>query len=63
MYSIHIVGPIELVQHFAYRGVHICARALLELLLIWFGYIARLSQGEERYVLLVQMISTCLRGA
>jgi hypothetical protein len=39
-------GPSDLVQHFAGR-VHIGARALLDiLLLIWFGYIARLSQCE-----------------
>jgi hypothetical protein len=38
-------GPPELVQHFRYiGGVHNGARALRVLNLIWFGYIARLSQ-------------------
>jgi hypothetical protein len=37
-------GPTELVQHFACREVHIGARALLDIKLEWFGYIARLSQ-------------------
>ncbi len=40
-----------LVQHFAYKGSHIGARALLDIQLIyqllWFGYIARLSQWVE----------------
>jgi hypothetical protein len=33
--------------------------------MIWFGYIARLSKWEEGGggISLVQMISTCLRGA
>ncbi len=37
-------GLTELVQHFAYGGVNIGARALLEILLVWFGKITRLSQ-------------------
>jgi hypothetical protein len=39
-------GITELVQHFHsfIGGVHIGARALLDINLIWFGYIARLSQ-------------------
>jgi hypothetical protein len=44
---------------------HIGVIALLDIHLIWFGYIARLSQWGERDVLLVQIISTCrhwLRG-
>jgi hypothetical protein len=40
-------------------GVHIGARALLYIYLIWFGYIVRLSGGD---ILLVQLISTCRRG-
>ncbi len=41
--------PTELVQHFAYRGkgVHIGASALLNMELIWFGYIAHLSQWGQ----------------
>jgi hypothetical protein len=35
-------GPLRLVQHFG--GVYIGARSLLDIKLIWFGYIARLSQ-------------------
>jgi hypothetical protein len=43
------------------EGVYIGARALLDISLIWFGYIARLSQwGGGGHILLVQMISTCL---
>ncbi len=38
-------GPLEIVHHFRFKGgVHIGARALHVLNLIWFGYIARLSQ-------------------
>jgi hypothetical protein len=51
----------DLVQHF-----HIAARALLDINLIRFRYIARLSHwggGEEEGILLVQIISTCLRCA
>ncbi len=39
------------------------ARALLDINLIWFGYIARISQWEGGGILLVQIISTCLRCA
>ncbi len=50
-------GPPELVQHFRFiGGVHIGARALHVLNLMWFGYIAR---GN----FLVQIISTCPRYA
>ncbi len=41
--------------------VHIGARALHVLNLIWFGQISRLSQWEETGNFLVQMIFTCLR--
>ncbi len=41
--------------------VHIGVRALNVLNLIWFGYIARLSQWGGGGNFLVQMISTCLR--
>ncbi len=45
--------PTELGQHFRLWGqVHIGARALLDIKLIWFGYIARLSQdvGHEQMI-------------
>jgi hypothetical protein len=55
-------GPTKLVQNFAYRGFHIGARALLVILfdiVLWFGYITRLSQsGGEGGILLIQKIST-----
>jgi hypothetical protein len=56
-----IRGTTELVQHFRLLGgVHIGARALLDINLIWFD-MARLSQwGGGGCFLLVQMISTCL---
>jgi hypothetical protein len=38
------------------------ARAPLDILLIWFGYIARLSQCGGGGNLLVQIIPTCRRG-
>jgi hypothetical protein len=41
-------------------GGHIGASAPHVLNLIWFGYIARKSQGEERVNFLVQMISSGL---
>jgi hypothetical protein len=56
-------GPTELVQHSAHGGVPIGARALLDILLIWLGYIDRLSQWRRGGYLLVQTVSTCLRGA
>ncbi len=34
---------------------------MLDINLICFGYIARLPSGEEEGILLVQLISTCLR--
>ncbi len=43
------------------RGVHVSARALQVLNLIWFGCIAHLSQWGGNF--LVQMISICLRYA
>jgi hypothetical protein len=42
--------------------VHIGARTLL-INVIWFGYFARLSQRKEGDILLVHLISTCLRWA
>jgi hypothetical protein len=36
---------------------------MLDINLIWFGYIARLSQRGGEGILLVQKISTCLRCA
>ncbi len=45
------------------EGVQIGAKALLDVNLIWFGFIARLSQCGGGGILLVQMISTCLRCA
>jgi hypothetical protein len=49
-------GTTELVQHFRFKGgVHIGARALLEINLKWFGYIA-VPLGR-RGLLLVQMIT------
>ncbi len=52
--------PPELVQHFSFiGGVHIVARALHVLSLIWFGCIARLSQwGGGGGNFLIQIIST-----
>jgi hypothetical protein len=41
-------------------GVHIGARALHVLCLIWFGWIARIYPGGEGGNFLAQMISTCL---
>jgi hypothetical protein len=57
---IDIEGPLIISLE---GGAHIGARALLDIELIWYGYIARLSSGEEGDILLVQMISTCLRSA
>jgi hypothetical protein len=45
----------ELVKSLIGR-VHIDARALLDINLIWFGYIVRLSQWGGEGILLVQMI-------
>ncbi len=44
--------------------IHIGARALIRHLvqLIWFGYIARLSQQGGGVIFLIKMISACLRG-
>jgi hypothetical protein len=51
-------GPPELVQQFRLQGgIHIGARALHVLNLIWFGYITRLSQwggGGNSIILLVR---------
>ncbi len=51
-------GAPELIQHYRFQGkfMHLGARALHGLSLIWFCCIARLSQWEGG----VQMISTCL---
>ncbi len=38
------------------------ARALHVLHLIWYGYFARLSRGEEVGNFVIQKISTCLQG-
>jgi hypothetical protein len=45
-------------------GVHIGARALLDIQLTWFGWLYRLPipVGEEMGILLAQMISTCRLG-
>jgi hypothetical protein len=46
------------------KKVHIGARALLDMKLTWFGYIARLSQwGREGHFTRLKKIATCLRGA
>jgi hypothetical protein len=52
-------GSPELVQHSFIEGVHIGARALHVLNLIWFRYIARLPSLEEGDNFLVQMYLTC----
>jgi hypothetical protein len=55
VYKIHILidieGPVSYFSTFAgIGGVHIGARALLDIKFIWFGYITRLSQwGEGGY--------------
>ncbi len=42
-------GPTELIQQFRLSGVvHIGSRALLDINLIWFGYITRLSHLPSR---------------
>ncbi len=41
--SSEVREPTELVQRSASRGVHIGARALLVIYLLWFGYIASVS--------------------
>ncbi len=44
-------------------GVNIGAGALLDINLIWFDCIARISQCGGGGILLIQIISTCLRCA
>jgi hypothetical protein len=45
---IDLRGTTELVQHFCFLGgVHIGARALLDINLIWFGYTLGYPTGEE----------------
>ncbi len=58
-------GTIELVQHFRLKGEFASTqeRGVVDINFIWFGYIARLSQWGGGSILLVQMISTCLRSA
>jgi hypothetical protein len=59
-----IRGTTDLVQHFRLQGeFHIGARALLDINFIWFGHIARLSRWGGGGILLVQIITTCLRFA
>jgi hypothetical protein len=53
--------PPELVQHFRLYGEFTSAQERAALNLIWFGYIARLSQWGGGGNFLVQMISTCFR--
>ncbi len=54
----------ESVQHSACRGALIGAMSLVVMYLIWFGYIARLSQwgGMEGGLFFAKSISTCLHG-
>jgi hypothetical protein len=52
---------ISLTFFYSVGGVHIGARALLDMNFIWFGYIARLFQLGGGGISFVQMISTCLR--
>jgi hypothetical protein len=51
-------GPTELVQYFRlYIGrVNIGARALFDINLIWFGYIARYPGGEEGVFYLFKLV-------
>jgi hypothetical protein len=58
---INLEGPLSWFSTFAYRGVHIAARALFDISVITFGFIACLTQRGEEGILLVQIISTCLR--
>jgi hypothetical protein len=61
---IDLRGPTELVKFstFAYRGSsHRLKSNMLDINLIWFGYIVRLSQWGEGNILLVQIISSCRR--
>jgi hypothetical protein len=57
-------GPTESVSSalLSIGKVHIGARALLDINLIWFGYSACLSQWGVGGNLLVQMISSCRRS-
>ncbi len=49
---IDLEGPLSWFSTFGYRGVYIGARARLDIKLVWFGYIARLSQwGGGREVI------------
>jgi hypothetical protein len=45
---IDIEGPLSYSAPTLIGGVHIGARALLDINLMWFGFIARLSQWEGR---------------
>ncbi len=57
-------GPPELVSALSFiGGVHIGARALHVLNLIWFGYGFAYPSGEEGGNFLVHMVYTCLRYA
>ncbi len=62
-YAFVVLCLTDLVQHFFFA--HIGARVLIDINFICFGYIARhpSGSGEQGGILLVQMISTCLRYA
>ncbi len=57
-------GPTELVQHFVYRGSSYGARACFRhiIALVWL-YRSPIPLGRRGVILLVQWLSTCLRGA
>ncbi len=60
----YVEGPLFSSSALSFIGkVHIGAGALLDINLIWFGHIARLSQWGGGDILLGQKISTCLRYA
>jgi hypothetical protein len=49
---IDLEGPLSWFSTFGYRGVYIGKRARLDIKLVWFGYIARLSRwGGGREVI------------
>ncbi len=56
-------GLTELVQHSVCRRSSHRRKGAAFILLIWFGYFARLSQWGEWGLSLVHMKTTCLRGA
>ena len=61
---IYSIGPTKLVQHFAYRGSSYRRKGAARHIIDWgFGYMPLANaSGDERDILLVQIIFTCLRG-